>query len=267
MEFPERTPVPLWTGIPPLSRGSEPNDIPTITIYRPAVWKTTRTAIIVLPGGGYSNLTVFEGSNYAEFLADNGHTAFVVNYRLGGRHGYHHPVELSDAARAVRLVRANANTIGIRQNRIGIMGSSAGGHLAACCATFHELGLREDGESREKDLGRPDFSILCYAVISGMEPWGNSGSFKNLLGPEADPETLHLLSMEKSVDADTPPSFIWSTYEDTVVPPENALHYASALRKFNIPFELHIYEAGPHALGLGDGHPWCGELLRWLNTI
>jgi len=156
--------------------------------------------------------------------------------------------------------------LGVHADKIGVMGSSAGGHLAASCATLHELGLREEGETDAKNFGRPDFSILCYPVISGCEPYSEFGSFKCLLGETATEELTRLLSMEKSVDAATPPAFIWHTFEDAAVPVENSLAYAAALKKFNIPFELHVYEQGAHGIGLAGGHPWCAECLRWLST-
>lgn len=265
MNFPDRQPVPLWSKEVPYSLGNDPvKDIPTITAYFPQCWKKNRRAVVIMPGGGYGMLAEHEGHGYAEWLASEGVTAFVVKYRLGSNK-YRHPAELSDAARGIRLVRANAEALGIRPDCIGIMGSSAGGHLAASCATLHEYGFREEGESKEKNFGRPDFSILCYPVISGTEPFSHFGSFQNLLGETATEELMKLLSMEKSVDAETPPAFIWHTFEDTAVPVENSIAYASALKNFNIPFELHIYEKGHHGIGLAGGHPWAEECLRWLN--
>ncbi len=267
MDFPDRQALHLWTNEIPFAHGNSPEkDIPTITPYHPSTWNKNGKAVVILPGGAYWGLAQHEGYAYAEWLVTKGYTAFVVNYRLGSN-GYRHPAELSDAARGIRLVRENAESLGIRKNSIGIIGSSAGGHLAASCATFHELGAREKGESEEKDLGRPDFSILCYPVISGCEPYSHFGSFENLLGETDSPELRKKLSMEKSVDAHTPPAFIWHTWEDGCVPVENAIAYAAALKKFSIPFELHIYEKGGHGLGLAGGqHPWAEECLRWLNT-
>lgn len=182
-------------------------------------------------------------------------------------------MQLSDAARAVRLVRANAAALKIRPDRIGVMGSSAGGHLAAMTATWHELGVREEGESGEKDLGRPDFSVLCYPVISASQPDGGSvWSFRMLLGNDpayqtSQKELAESLSMEKAADAHTPPAFLWHTWEDTGVLVENSLAYAARLRSLGIRCELHIYERGPHGMGLGDGHPWADECLRWLDSF
>lgn len=267
MNFPDRQPIALWNAEPPFALGNdEDKDIPSITAYFPSSWKKNSKSVVVFPGGGYGGLAGHEGSVYAEWLASNGYTAFVVKYRLGSNK-YRHPVELSDAARAVRLVRTNAKELGLRTDAIGVIGSSAGGHLAASCATLHEDGVREKDEPADKNLGRPDFSILCYPVISGCEPYSHFGSFRNLLGETATEELTKYLSMEKAVDANTPPSFIWHTFEDTCVPVENAIAYATALREKNIPFELHIYEKGAHGLGLAGGHPWADECLRWLERF
>lgn len=270
MNFPDRIPVPLWSSAVPFSHGSAPEDIPTIQAFFPEPRRSNGKALVVLPGGAYCLLADKEGSEYAEWLARNGYTAFVCNYRLASKH-YYHPVQLADAARAVRLVRAHAAGLGIRPDRIGIMGSSAGGHLAAMTATWHELGVREEGESAEKDLGRPDFSVLCYPVISCLQPDGSTvWTFRMLLGndsryPETRKELAEKLSMEKSADAQTPPAFLWHTWEDEGVPVENSLAYVARLRSFGIRCELHIYERGPHGMGLADGHPWTGECLRWLD--
>ena len=266
MEFKQGQPVNLWSGKAPLAHGDEPEDIPTITPYFPYVWKNTGKAVIVLPGGGYWGLADHEGSEYGKWLAQNGYTAFVVKYRLGAN-SYRHPAEISDAARAIRVVRTHAGELGIDPHKIGIMGSSAGGHLAASCATLHELGLREEGESTEKDLGRPDFAILCYPVISGVEPWSHFGSFDNLLGAGHSKELAQALSMEKAADKNTPPVFIWHTWQDQCVPVENSLMYAMRLKECGVPCDLHVYEVGPHGMGLAGGHPWTEECLRWLARI
>lgn len=255
----------LWSDNAPLSKGTAPEDIPAITAFYPQEWRNTHKAVIIFPGGGYGFLADHEGSAYAKFLAANGYTAFVIKYRLAPQ--YRHPAMISDAARAVRLVRANAADMNINPNKIGVMGSSAGGHLAASVSTLHELGLREENESSEKNLGRPDFAILCYPVISGVESYGHKGSFANLLGDECEGEKATLLSMEKSADATTPPTFIFHTWQDACVPVENALAYAMRLKSQNVPFDLHVYEVGGHGMGLADGHPWGTELLRWLATI
>ncbi len=266
MNFIDRKTIPLWSREAPLAKGNKPEDIPTITPYFACIWKRKPQAVIILPGGGYNVLADYEGEGYAEYLSAKGITAFVLKYRLGSN-GYRHPCMLSDAARGIRLVRQHAKKLGINPHKIGLMGSSAGGHLAAVTATFHESGLREAGESPEKDLGRPDFTVLCYPVISGTASYRHSGSFQALLGENPDPDNLELLSMEKSCNSSTPPAFIWHTFEDNGVPPENSIYYALGLRKHNIPFELHVYEKGGHGKGLFNGHPWIEECVRWITLF
>lgn len=266
MNFPDRQPVPLWTNEVPLAHGKAPEDIPTLTAVFPLPWKKNKKSVVILPGGGYAALAPHEGIAYAEWLAEHGYTAFVVNYRLGSAN-YHHPAEISDAARGIRVVRTHAAELGLHPHKIGIMGSSAGGHLAAACSTLHELGLRETGESQEKDLGRPDFAILCYPVISGCEPYSHFGSFENLLGKDAPEELTRLLSMERSVNETTPPTFLWHTFEDGCVPVENSIAYANALQRHHVRMELHIYECGSHGIGLCGGHPWTEQCLRWLEGV
>ena len=173
MRLPANEPIPLWSGKVPYSLGDAPEDNPTITVYYPRDWRNTGKAVVILPGGGYCHHADHEGSMYAKWLAAHGYTAIVCYYRVSNdTRPYRHPAMISDAARAIRLVRANAADMGIQPDKIGLMGSSAGGHLAASTATFHELGYREEGECQEKDFGRPDFTILCYPVIS-MGPLGH----------------------------------------------------------------------------------------------
>lgn len=267
MDIVNRNPINLWTKTPPFSHGNAPEDIPTITPFLPSSWNANGKSVVVLPGGGYWGLADHEGPGYAEWLAANGYAAFVVKYRLGA-HKYHHPAEISDAARAVRFVRSITPQLKLKADKIGIMGSSAGGHLAATASTVHHLGVREEGETDAPNAGRPDFTILCYPVVSLVSEFTHAGSRSNLLGDKVnDPELRKLLSPELNVTKDTPPAFIWHTYEDGGVPVENSFMYASALRKAKIPFELHVYEKGGHGLGLAGGHPWADECLRWLNTL
>lgn len=261
--------IPLWPGMPPLSHGNEKEeDLPTITAYFPPLWKANKKAIVILPGGAYYGLAAHEGQGYAEYFASMGFHCFVVKYRLGSNH-YHHPAELSDAARAVRLVRSEAKELGIREDCIGIMGSSAGGHLAASLGNLYMKALTAEEEGEIKNISsRPDFMVLCYPVISSDPAIAHKGSFVNLSGMEDMPEELHNdLSLERSVHADTPPAFIWHTVGDTGVPCENSMVYAMALRKYSIGFELHIYEKGAHGQGLFSGHPWAEECIRWINTF
>jgi acetyl esterase/lipase len=187
----------------------------------------------------------------------------VLKYRLGS-HGYRHPRMLEDAARAVRWVRSRASEWGVASHRIGIMGSSAGGHLASTLLTHHDAGNAGAEDSVDRISSRPDFGILCYAVIT-MGEFTHQGSRRNLLGDPADPALVALLSNETQVRSDTPPTFVWHTVEDTAVPVENSLQFAAALRRAGVPFALHVYERGRHGIGLANGHAWTRELAFWLQ--
>ncbi len=217
-----------------------------------------------------SSSAAHEGQGYAEWLADNGIAGLVLKYRLGSK-GYRHPAMLQDAARAVRLTRAKAGEWKIDARRVGIMGSSAGGHLASTLLTHFDAGKPDNADPIERQSSRPDIGILCYAVIS-MGPDTHGGSRKNLLGDNPAPELIELLSNEKQVTAQTPPTFIWHTWEDKAVKVENALAFASVLQKNGVPFDLHIYQKGAHGLGLGGGHagaplhPWAQDCLFWLKA-
>ncbi len=262
-------PIPLWQDAAPGARGTAEQDIPTLTAFLPTPEKASGAAIVICPGGGYGMLAPHEGQGYAEWLADHGIAGLVLKYRLGSA-GYRHPVMLQDAARAMRLARSKAGEWKIDPKRIGVMGSSAGGHLAATLLTHFDAGTADDSDPIERESSRPDLGILCYAVIS-MGPDTHSGSRKNLLGESPAPELIELLSNEKQVTPLTPPCFIWHTWEDKAVKVENALSFASALQKSGVPFDLHIYQKGGHGMGLGakqDGtfHPWAEDCLFWLKA-
>lgn len=260
--------IPLWPGDVPGALGKAEKDTPTLTVYKPA--KPCGSAIVVCPGGGYGGLAPHEGRDYALWLNRYGVTAFVLKYRLGSD-GYRHPVMLWDAQRAVRLVRSHAKEWGIESNKIGIMGSSAGGHLASTLATHFDGGQDVGSDPVEHVSCKPDFAILCYAVIT-MGQFTHQGSKANLLGDHPDPKLVEELSNEKRVTKDTPPCFIWHTVEDNAVPVENSINFALALSKNKVPYELHLYEKGGHGLGLAgppDGanlHPWTGALITWLSS-
>jgi acetyl esterase/lipase len=260
--------APLWKDGAPGALGTEPKDIPTLTPFLPAPAKATGAAIVVCPGGGYGGLAKHEGEGYARWFAENGIAAFVLKYRLGSA-GYRHPVMLQDATRALRTVRANAAQWGIDPARIGIIGSSAGGHLASTLLTHYDAGKPDAADPIERVSSRPDYGILCYAVIT-MGTNTHAGSKMNLLGKDPAPELVELLSNEKQVTPQTPPCFIWHTWEDKGVKAENSLAFATALREKGVPFDLHIYQKGGHGMGLGkDGkgglHPWTTDCLFWLR--
>ena len=259
-------PVILWPGGAPGALGTEPVDIPTLTPYLPAKEQATGAAIIVCPGGGYEHLSDREGGPIAERLNAMGITAFVLKYRLGPR--YHHPAPLEDAARAIRLVRARAAEWKINPQRIGILGFSAGGHLASTIGTHFDAGKPDSPDPIARVNSRPDVMILIYPVIT-MKDATHAGSKKNLLGPDPSADLLTLLSNEEHVTKETPPTFLVHTMTDTSVPVENSLAFVAALRKAGVPFELHLYERGPHGFALGGNDPilttWPDRLADWLR--
>jgi acetyl esterase/lipase len=265
-----QTPIPLWTGEVPGALGKDDKDIPTLTPYLPESAKASGAAIVICPGGGYGGLAPHEGPDYAIWLTQQGVTAFVLKYRLGAN-GYRHPIMLQDAARAVRLVRAKASDWKVDLNRIGIMGSSAGGHLASTLLTHFDSGKSDAEDLVERQSSRPNIGILCYPVIS-MGPNTHQGSKNNLLGKDPAPELVKLLSNETQVTSNTPPCFMMHTWEDQVVKVENSLDFATALQKAGVPFDLHIYQFGRHGIGLADKapfknpHPWARDLVFWLKA-
>lgn len=264
-----QTPLPLWTQGAPGALGARSNDIPTLTPYLPDRAQATGAAMVICPGGAYSHLAPHEGKDYALWLNQHGVTCFVLKYRLGSS-GYRHPAMLQDAARAVRLVRARAADWKLDPKRVGIMGSSAGGHLASTLLTHFDSGKADSADPVERQSSRPDLGILCYPVIS-MGQYAHKGSKDSLLGANPPPELVQLLSSELQVTSNTPPCFLWTTYEDKTVPMENSLLFASALRKNGVPFALHVYQKGGHGMGLADKppfshpHPWAGDCLLWLQ--
>lgn len=268
----ESVTIPLWSaGAVPGSRGTNDADIPTLTTYPAARTSQAQPALVILPGGGYGGLAGHEGRDYALFLNREGIHGFVVKYRLGSR-GYRHPSMLQDAARAVRWVRAHAAEWGVDPDRIGIMGSSAGGHLASTLLTHHDEGDAQSSDPVERVSSRPNLGVLCYAVIS-MGPFSHAGSRRNLLGDNPSAELIEDLSNENRVDSTTPPTFIWSLRDDAAVPIENSMAFATACRRHKVPFELHLYDGAPHGIGLGakpptfeNPHPWTADLLVWLKT-
>lgn len=260
-------PIRLWDGDAPGALGQRPQDIPTLTPFPADAAKNNGASMLILPGGGYGNLAEHEGTGYAEWFATHGITAYVLKYRLG-TNGYRHPAMLNDAARAVRLLRVFAQRDGRDPNRIGVIGSSAGGHLAATLATHFDAGQADATDVVERESSRPDLAILCYPVISLLE-FAHAGSRKNLLGDKPDPELVKFLSAELQITKDTPPCFLWHTVEDKTVPVENTLMFAAALRRAGGLPSVHIYEKGAHGLGLGrlgkPAPPWADQCIYWLQ--
>lgn len=254
--------IPLWSGSVPHAKGTASTDIPTLDIYEPFGTKFSDVAVLILPGGGYGMLSAQEGEGFAGVFQLQGFKAFVLNYRLGSA-GYRHPVMLADAARALRIVRSRAAADGFDPDKIIVIGSSAGGHLAATLLTKWEEGDPADPDPVERLSSRPDLGVLCYPVIT-MGASTHGGSRDNLLGTFPSDSLAFELSAENHVNSETPPCFIWHTWEDPAVPVDNTLLFVAALRRADVPFECHIYQDGEHGLGMKDGIPWQEDCLRWL---
>ncbi|MET0646632.1 MAG: alpha/beta hydrolase [Pyrinomonadaceae bacterium] len=265
-------PFALWPQGAPGALGKEPADMPTLTPYLAPKERATGAAVIICPGGGYGRLADHEGQPVAEWLNTVGVTAFVLKYRLGPR--YKHPSMLQDAARAIRTVRARAAEWGLDPARVGILGFSAGGHLASTAGTHFDAGKSDATDTVERVSSRPSVMLLIYPVIT-MREKTHAGSKRNLLGENPAPEMVALLSNEEQVTKETPPAFVVHTVEDAGVPVENSLMFVSALRKAGIPFELHLYERGPHGFGLGTARgerpadpilsTWPAHAADWLR--
>jgi acetyl esterase/lipase len=260
--------LPLWSGAAPGALGMEDQDIPVITVFLPRTMSQNTPAVVVCPGGGYVQLAMnHEGRQVANYLNSLGIAAFVLRYRLGPR--YHHPIELGDAQRAIRTLRSHAADWRLDPSRIGIMGFSAGGHLAMTAATNFDGGVARAQDAVDRFSSRPDFVVLGYPVISMTEAWTHPGSKTNLLGTTPDPALARSLSGELAVIKDTPPTFIFHTNADTAVPTENSVYYYLALRKMGVAAEIHIFEKGPHGVGLANDDAalseWSKLLANWLR--
>lgn len=263
--------LPLWTGAAPLSTGQTDADQPFVVAHPAAADRACGAAFVICPGGGYGGLAAdHEGTQVAKWCNGIGATAFVLHYRLGSK-GYHHPVQLIDVQRAIRYVRANAGRWSVDPARIGVIGFSAGGHLASMAATlFDERPAGGTADAIDAVSARPDVAILGYPVISLADMHAHRGSRKNLLGPAADDEGLaRRLSTDGRVTVATPPTFLFQTDEDAAVPAENAVAFYLACRRHKVPAEFHCYERGPHGVGLALGDPvlstWSDHLRDWLR--
>jgi acetyl esterase/lipase len=260
--------IPLWAGPAPGALGTDEADIPAITVYLPRTVSRGTPAVIVCPGGGYVRLAAnHEGRQVASFLNSLGVAAFVLRSRLGPR--YHHPVELGDVQRAIRLVRTRAASWSLDPARIGVMGFSAGGHLAMTASTMADPGSPSASDPIDRMSSRPDFAVLGYPVISMSEAWSHQGSKTALLGANPDAALAARLSGERLVTTDTPPTFLFHTNADTTVPAENSVHYYLALRRASVPAEMHIFEKGAHGVGLANDDSalseWSTLLANWLR--
>jgi acetyl esterase/lipase len=262
-------PILLWPDGAPDAAGTEPADKPDIRVYPPAADANTGAAVVICPGGGYGILAYdHEGHQLAEWFRSIGVTGVVLKYRHAPK--YRHPSPLQDAQRAIRLVRSRAEEWKIDPNRVGIMGFSAGGHLASTASTHFDAGKADSAGPVEKQSCRPSFSILGYPVISLSADFAHKGSGKNLFGDKVTDEQLKELSNELNVTKETPPAFLFHTNEDKGVPPQNSVAYYSALIAHGVPAELHIYQWGPHGVGMAPGEPavetWVQQLHGWLRS-
>jgi acetyl esterase/lipase len=268
----ENSPTPkttlLWPCGAPGALGNTDSDQPGLTVFLPLKPNLTHTGVLVIPGGGYEHLAMEkEGFAVARWLTDQGMAAFVLRYRLGPR--YHHPIELGDAQRAIRLVRAGAHEYGIAEDHVGMWGFSAGGHLTATAGTHFDEGQPDSPDPIQQKSSRPDFLILAYPVITLSRPSAHSGSRKYLLGDNPDPSLVQTLSDETQVTSHTPPTFLFATSEDKTVPVINSVLFYEALVRAGVPAEMHLFQHGQHGVGLAPTNPelsiWPELLLKWMR--
>jgi acetyl esterase/lipase len=265
----KKQPTPLWPNGAPGALGKDDKDIPSIILYPAPAEKANGAAVVVCPGGGYGALAMdHEGHQIARWFNGMGVTAAILKYRLGPK--YRHPIELGDAQRALRTLRAKADDLKIDAKKIGILGFSAGGHLASTAATHFDAGKADDADPIERVSCRPDYLIAIYPVITLTGPFAHGGSRTNLLGKDPDPKLVEFLSNDKQVTKETPPTFLAHTSEDAGVPPENSVLFYLACHKNKVPAELHIYEKGQHGLGLGTPKvafsDWPNRCEAWLRV-
>lgn len=252
--------INLWPGEAPHAQGSGPEDTPAVQVSMPSPEIASGAGLVVCPGGGYKNLAEYEGPAVGHWLAANGIAGFVLRYRLGPR--YHHPVQMMDGQRAMRFVRAHAQRWGLDPQRIGILGFSAGGHLASTVSSHFTDGDPASVDPVEQVSSRPAVQVLLYPVITmGSDTHG--GSRKNLLGDDPSAQLIDLLSNEKHVTPQTPPTFLYHSTEDTSVPVANSDMYAAALKQAGVECEYIRGPYGPHGGSLKD--TWCPACLAWLR--
>ncbi|MCH7989036.1 MAG: alpha/beta hydrolase fold domain-containing protein [Planctomycetes bacterium] len=258
--------IPLWPNGAP---GALENEVkPTLSVYAPPKDQSNGCGVVVCPGGGYGHLAIgHEGHDIGKWFNSFGVTAFVLQYRHSPK--YKHPIPMLDVQRAIRFVRSGAKQWNLDSNRIGVMGFSAGGHLASTAGTHFDNGNPKATDPIDTASCRPDFMILCYPVISFTTEFTHKGSRKNLLGKDPDPKLVERFSNEKQVTENTPPTFLFHTSGDTGVPAENSVLFYLALRKAGVPAEMHIYEQGRHGLGLASNVPgvssWPKRCEEWLQ--
>lgn len=258
--------IRLWEKDVPGYQPEFGQEVPNMTPYLLEAAEK-HAAVVICPGGGYWLKADHEGRPIAQWLNRLGISAFVLDYRVAP---YKHPLPWMDAQRAIRYVRHNAESWGIDPTRIGILGFSAGGHLASTAGTHFDFGNAGAEDPVERVSSRPDAMILCYPVIS-MGDYSHEGSRTNLLGDEPDLALVELLSNEKQVTGETPPTFLWHTADDDAVPVENSLIFAEALSRHKVNCALHVFSKGPHGVGLAEDNPqlslWTLLCEKWLQSI
>ena len=254
----------LWPETAPGQDGNDPAvDVPTLTVFLPAPGQATGSAVIVLPGGGYGHLSAREGLQGARWLAAHGITAFILKYRYGAK--YHHPIELGDAQRAIRLVRIHAAAWGLDPHRLGLLGFSAGGHLASTAATHFDTGNPLARDPVENVSSRPDLHLLLYPVITFVdEPNVHKDSRRMLLGSTPSRDDAESLSNDTQVTADTPPAFVVHSIADRTVPVQNSDRYVAALQAHDVPYAYLRGQYGKHGFGVTDD--WAPAALAWLRS-
>ena len=272
--------MPIWPeGVPnkPAALAAESEDEPfrptnisepTLSVFAAPAAARTGAAVIICPGGGYRRLAIDkEGYDVAAWLNRLGVSAFVLKYRVPQ---FGHPAPLQDVLRAVRLVRRDAAKWGIEPSKIGVLGFSAGGHLAASAATLYDDPAGRTGAAIDATSARPDFHVLVYPVITLNGPHAHNGSREYLLGKTPAPALVESLSLQNRVTPTTPPGFLVHGGDDASVPVENSVFYYSALRKAGVPAELHVYQHGPHGVGMLPGNgpisDWPRRCEEWLRA-
>lgn len=288
MLFAQNHVIPLWEGTPPLQTEMDLEEkavqegilrlsnvqTPTLEVYFPTKSIQTGQAILIFPGGGYGILAYdWEGTDFAKWLNSQGIVGIVVKYRLPNSESLtdKKEVPLLDAQRAMRQVRHHAGDWGIDPEKVGVLGFSAGGHLASTLSTQYNHQLDLSGDAIDQLSAKPDFSILVYPVISFRDASAHSGSRRALIGEDASQELIDRFSGELNVDSETPPTFLVHAQDDKAVPVKNSLLYYEALTKAGVPASMHLYPTGGHgfAFGLDKGtvENWRNELVTWLKTM
>jgi acetyl esterase/lipase len=274
-ESPQLQREPLWPDGAPGSTGQAEGDVPEL-LFTIAESATPTAGVVILPGGGYQGHAIdHEGYQFAQWFKSLGVSSAICTYRTRGKgntgKGYGHPAPMLDAQRAVQTLRARAGELNLDPNRIGVIGFSAGGHLGSTISTHLAEPLASSPDSIARVSSRPDFAILCYPVIVFDKSSTHRGSQRNLLGEDPDPALIALLSNERQVSSQTPPTFLFHTGEDQAVPVENAVEYYLACKQHNVPAELHIFPQGRHGLGLAADEPgasqWPGLCVDWLRRL